>query len=93
MEKPSVGDARVDGEGFFTKSVVIDEVSAGGCLPAVGVGKELAAVSFVGDEVPVEMGGIVPVSVGVEGESSEDLEVSVSKSRGDSHLPVLRHAQ
>ena len=92
MEEPGVGDARVDGEGFFTESVVVDEVSPGCCLPAVGVGKELMAVSFVGDEVPVEMGGIVPVSVGVEGESSEDLEISVSKSGGDSHFPVLWHA-
>ena len=92
MEEPSVVNARVNGEGFFTEGVVIDEVGPGGCLPTVGVRKELAAVSFVGDEVPVEMGGIVPVSVGVEGKSSEDLEVSVSKSGGDSHFPVLWHA-
>ena len=93
MEKPGVGDARVDGEGFFTEGVVIDEVGLGGCLPAVGVGEELAAVSFVDNEIPVEERGIVPVSVGVERESSKDLKIRVSKSRGDSHLPVLRHAQ
>ena len=93
MEEPSVGDAGVDGEGFFTEGVVIDEVRPGGSLPTVCVGEELASVSLVDDEIPVEEGGIVPVSVGVEGESSEDLKVSVSKSRGDSHLPVLRHAQ
>ena len=93
MEEPGVGDARIDGEGFFTECVVIDEVGSSGCLPTVGVREELAAVSFVGDEVPIKKGGIVPVSVGVEGESSEDLKVSVSKSGGDLHLPVLRHAQ
>ena len=93
MEEPNVVDARVNGKGFFTKGVVVDEVSPGGCLPAIGVRKELAAVSFVGDEVPIEIGGIVPVSIEVEGESSEDLKVSVPKSRGNSHLPVLRHAQ
>ena len=93
LEEPGVGDARVDGEGLFTEGVVIDEVRPGGSLPTVGVGEELAAVSLVDDEIPVEEGGIVPVSVGVKGESSEDLKISVSKSRGDSHLPVLRHAQ
>ena len=72
---------------------MVDEVGPGSRLPTIGVGEELAAVSFVGDEVPIEIGGIVPVSIEVEGESSEDLKVSVSKSRGDSHLPVLRHAQ
>ena len=71
---------------------MVNEVGPGGCLPTVGVGEELAVVSFVGDEVPVEMGGIVPVPVGVEGESSKDLKVSVSKSRGDSNFPVLWHA-
>ena len=80
MEEPSVGDARVDGEGFFTEGMVVNEVSPGGCLPTVGVGEELAAVSLVDDEIPVEKGGIVPVSIGVERESSENLKVSVSKS-------------
>ena len=93
MEEPSVVNAGVDGERFFTEGVVIDEVSPSGCLPMICVRKELAAVSFVGDEVPIEIGGIVPVSIKVEGESSEDLKVSVSKSRRDSHLPVLWHAQ
>ena len=93
MEEPNIVDAGVDGEGFFTKGVVVDEVSLGGCLPAVCVGKELAVESFVGDEVPVEEGGIIPISISVEGESPERLVVSVLKSRGDLHLPVLQHAQ
>ena len=71
---------------------MVDEVRPGGSLPTVGVGEELAAVSLVDDEIPVEERGIVPVSVGVEGKSSEDLEVSVSKSGGDLHFPVLWHA-
>jgi hypothetical protein len=60
--------------------VVVDEVRATRSLPTVDVSEEFSSMALVGDEVPIEKGWVVPMSVGVEGESSKDLEVSFVKS-------------
>jgi hypothetical protein len=73
--------------------VVVDEVGATRSLPTVDVDKKFSSMALVGDEVPVEKGWVVPVSISIEGESSEDLEVSFAKSRVNLDFPVLRHAR
>jgi hypothetical protein len=73
--------------------VVVDEVGPTGSLPTVDVNEKFSSMALVGDEVPVEEGWVVPMSIGVEGESSKDLEVSFAKSRVDLDLPVLQHAR
>jgi hypothetical protein len=73
--------------------MVIDEEGTTGGPPTVDVGEELLTVALVGDEIPIELAGIVPVPISVEGESSEDLKVSVTKSRGNLNFPVLQHAR
>jgi hypothetical protein len=73
--------------------VVVDEVGTTGGLPTVDVDKKFLSMALVGHEVPVEEGWVVPVSIGVEGESLEDLEVSFAKSRVDLDFPVLQHAR
>ena len=59
---------------------MIDEVGASGSLPTIDLGKELLVIMLVSDEVPVELGRIIPVFIGIEGESSEGLKVSVMKA-------------
>jgi hypothetical protein len=67
-EKPHVVDAGINGEGCITsEGVVVDEVRVSGSSPMVHVGKKLLLMALVGDEVPVELTGIIPVSVGIEG--------------------------
>jgi hypothetical protein len=73
--------------------VVVDVVRAAGGFPTIDIGKEFSSMALVGDEVPVEKGWVVPMSIGVEGESSKGLEVSFLKSSVDLDFPVLRHAR
>jgi hypothetical protein len=89
-----VVDTRVDCERLVTaKGVVVDKEGLTGSSPMVDVSKELTTVALLGDEIPIELAGIIPVPISVEGESSEDLKVSVAKSRGDLNFPVLWHAR
>jgi hypothetical protein len=88
-----VVDARVDCERpVVAKGMVVDKAGMIGSSPTVDVGEELSTVALLSDEIPIELAGIVPVPISVEGESSEDLKVSVTKSRGYLNFPVLRHA-
>jgi hypothetical protein len=48
---------------------MVDEVGPTGGLPTVDVDKKFSSMALVGDEVPVEEGWVVPVSIGVERES------------------------
>jgi hypothetical protein len=72
--------------------VVVDVVRATGGFPTIDIDKKFSSMALVGDEVPVEEGWVVPMSIGVERESSKGLEVSFLKSGVDLDFPVLRHA-
>jgi hypothetical protein len=50
----------VNGATFLTVGMV-------GGSPTVDVGEKLLLMVLLGDEVPIELAGIVPVSVSVEG--------------------------
>jgi hypothetical protein len=73
--------------------VVVDVVRAAGGFPTIDIDKKFSSMALVGDEVPVEKGWVVPMSIGVEGESSKGLEISFEKTSVDFDFPVLRHAR